>query len=171
MVATSYFVQHRWLAVIGLIGALSSGGCASWSPGAVPLGTPIDTVRARIFAPTGEYPLPDGGTRLEFAQGSFGKLTYMLDFDSKGILTASDQVLDEAHFAKIVPGMSGAEVRSRLGRPANLMWLAWQKLEVWNYRYFEGDCVWFQVSINQAGRVTDTGNGPDPACDGPNTRD
>ena len=169
MVLISSLLRLRWLALLPV--ALLLGGCASWSPGSVPLGTPIDTVRARTFGPTGEYALPDGGTRLEFAQGSFGKLTYMLDFDSHGILKASDQVLDPAHFAKIVPGMSASEVRMRLGRPSDVIWIGWQKLQVWNYRYFEGDCIWFQVSINQAGRVTDTGNGLDPACDGPNTRD
>ncbi|HET6599498.1 MAG TPA: hypothetical protein VFG60_06005 [Burkholderiaceae bacterium] len=171
MVSTSHLFQHRWPAVIALLGALLSGGCASWSPGSVPLGTPIETLRARFFPPTGEYPLPDGGTRLEFAQGSFGKLTYMLDFDSHGTLIASDQVLDEAHFAKIAPGMSASEVRMRLGRPADVLWIGWQKLDVWNYRYFEGDCIWFQVSLNQAGRVTETGYGPDPVCDGPNIRE
>jgi len=40
---------------------------------------------------------------------------------------------------------------------------------VWNYRWWAGDCVWFQVSISQAmQRVTDAGYGTDPACDAPN---
>jgi hypothetical protein len=42
--------------------------------------------RASFLGPTGEYPLPGGGTRLEFARGAHGKQTYMLDFDAAGSL-------------------------------------------------------------------------------------
>ena len=143
-------------------------GCGALRPGALPLGTPIDEARQTNGRPTGEYELPAGGRRLEYALGSFGKLTYMLDFDAQGRLVKSEQVLDEAHFATIQPGMSSAEVRMRLGRPAWVYGVAYpQRASVWNYRYFEGDCVWFQVSIGAAGTVIDAAQGPDPACDGP----
>ncbi len=151
---------------LGFVAALA--GCAALAPASAPLGTPIAEVRSGSFGPTGEYPLPGGGTRLEFAQGSFGRQTWMMDFDAKGILTSKEQVLTETNFARIVPGMPGAEVRMRLGRPAHVFLVQRQHLQVWNYRFFGQDCVWFQVSVSDAGPVTEAGMGTDPACDGPN---
>ena len=146
------------------------GACSSLAPGGLPLGTPIGEARASFLGPTGEYPLPDGGTRLEFARGAHGKQTYMLDFDASGSLIASQQVLTEQNFATIVPGLPAAEVRMRLGRPAEVFNVPWQRLQVWNYRYFEGDCVWYQVSISEVGRVTESNYGTDPACGAPASR-
>jgi len=163
-------------ALLALVAALSlmlgATGCGTLTPGATPVGTPIETVRHGIASPTGEYKLPDGGTRLEFAQGSFGKQTWMLDFDAGGHLVTNQQVLTEANFWNITPGMSSNDVRMRLGRPANVFYVPWQQLQVWSYRFATGDCVWFQVSVSQAaGQVTESGIGTDPACDGPNSRD
>ena len=150
--------------------ALAATGCAL--PGALPPGTSIDAARHQWLAPTGEYRLPNGGTRLEYAQGSFGKQTYMLDFDANGVLVSSRQVLTEENFATITPGLGLADVRARLGRPAHVFAVPWQKLHVWNYRYFDGNCVWFQVSISDAAQqVTEAGLGYDPACDGPRSRE
>lgn len=152
--------------------AVALAGCAALAPASAPLGTSIAEVRRATFSPTGEYALPGGGTRLEFAQGSFGKQTWMMDFDAQGQLVAKEQVLTEANFARIVPGMPGAEVQMRLGRPAHVFSVQRQKIQVWNYRFFGGDCVWFQVSVSDAGPVTEAGIGTDPACDGPsNARD
>ena len=157
-------------ALAALTAALA--GCAILSTGGLPAGTPIAQVRQSWLTPTGEYALPGGGTRLEYARGSFGRETYMLDFDAQGRLLSSQQVLTEENFAAIEPGMSGQDVRMRLGRPAHVFNVGWQKLQVWNYRFFGGDCVWFQVSISNADqRVTQAGNGYDPACDGPSTRE
>ena len=84
---------------------ITLSGCASWPPGGLPPGTPIDTARHGFSSPTAEFALPNGGTRLEFAQGSFGKQTYMLDFDPSGQLIAKTQVLTEDNFATITPGL------------------------------------------------------------------
>jgi hypothetical protein len=148
------------------LAALLASACASIAPGALQPGTPIADARGVLGGPTGEFPLPDGGTRLEFARGSFGRQTYMLDFDAQGRLVKSDQVLDEEHFATVVPGLSADEVRMRIGRPAHIFNVGWQRLTVWNYRWWQGDCVWYQVSISQeTGRVVEAGYGTDPACD------
>jgi outer membrane protein assembly factor BamE (lipoprotein component of BamABCDE complex) len=72
---------------------------------------------------------------------------------------------------EIRPGMAQSDVIARIGRPAYTFPVGWQRLEVWNYRFArpEGDCVVFQVSFaNATGLVTETGQGPDQACDGPN---
>ena len=154
-----------------LLGTAALTGCAALSPGAFPPGTPIAQVRQIWVSPTGEYALPGGGTRLEYARGSFGRATDMLDFDAGGRLVASQQVLTEANFATIAAGMTSQEVRMRLGRPAQVFNVGWQRLQVWNYRFAGGDCVWYQVSIaNDTSRVTESGIGTDPACGGPNDR-
>ena len=156
------------LATLGAV--LAMAGCATFAPGALPPGTPITEAREVVGGPTGEFPLSDGGTRLEFARGSFGRQTWMLDFDTTGRLVHTEQVLDEAHFATVVPGQTADEVRMRIGRPANVFNVGWQRLTVWNYRWWQGDCVWYQVSISQAtGKVTEAGYGSDPACDAPNS--
>ena len=72
-----------------------------------------------------------------------------------------------ANFATIVPGLAAQEVRMRLGRPAAVFNVPWQQLQVWNYRYWPGDCVWYQVSISAVGRVREANYGTDPSCHPP----
>ena len=158
----------RWT-LVATMAAL--GGCTALAPGALPPGTSIAQARGAFLGPTGEYALPGGGTRLEFARGAHGKQTYMLDFDASGSLVASEQVLTEQNFATIVPGLAATEVRMRLGRPAEVFNVPWQRLQVWNYRYHPGDCVWYQVSISEIGRVTESNYGTDPACDAAASRE
>jgi hypothetical protein len=156
-------VLCAWLTVV-------FAGCAS--PGNLPLGTSIESVRDGLLAPTDEYALPDGRRRLEFRRGSLGRETWMLDFDANGALVSSQQVLTQANFADITPGMSADDVRMRLGHPSAVFGAGWQDhLHVWNYRFAGGDCVWFQVSIRDADRTVSAANiGMDPVCDGPNTK-
>ena len=55
----------------------------------------------------------------------------------------------------------------RIGHPAYVFPVGWQKLQVWSYRFagLEGDCVVFQVSFSNAtGTVTEAGPNTDPAC-------
>jgi len=66
------------LAVAALI-----AGCAAL-PGGIPKGTTIEQARNGLQKPTAEYGFKNGFRRLEFDQG---KQTYMLDFDTSGILT------------------------------------------------------------------------------------
>lgn len=147
------------------------GGCTVLAPAALPAGTPIADARGRLAGPVAEYPLPNGGTRLEFAQGSYGREKHMLDFDASGRLVATTQVLTEANLNRMVPGTPRDEVRLQLGRPVSMFAVPWQKLHVWNYRFAGSDCVWYQISISDVTqRVTEASTGLDPACDGPNER-
>ena len=143
-------------------------GCA-FGPGSLPPGASIADARRAPFGPTGEYALPDGGTRLEFA---FGKETHMLDFDRGGRLVSSEQVLTEANLASIAPGTSSADVRLRFGRPIWIYGVRYREpQQIWNYRFESADCVWYQVGISDATqRVTETSLGPDPACDATSDR-
>jgi len=165
-------IWRRHAPITLLAALLALGGCAALAPGGLPPGTKIATARAAAFGPSAEYALPDGGTRLEFAQGAFGKQTYMLDFDKNGMLVSSQQVLTELNLATIASGMSADEVRMRFGRPVWVYGVRHPRAHVWNYRFDGGDCVWYQVSIGDATQtVVEASLGPDPSCDGPNTRE
>lgn len=156
----------------GLMIAIAAASCTFLrAPASLPPGTSIAEAR-QTFGAGDEYAMPDGATKLAFRRG---RDTYMLDFDAAGRLVRSQQVLNLPTFATIQPGMSQAEVLTRLGRPAFIFPVGWQKLQVWNYRFggLEGDCMVFQVSISNAtGNVTESGTGPDPECSrGDSTKD
>jgi hypothetical protein len=146
--------------------ALASAACTTLDPmTSLPIGTPIEQAR-QTFGLSGEYPLPDGGRRLEIRQH---RQTYMLDFDAAGRLVAKRPVLTPEVFATMKPGMTSGDVLALIGHPVDTFPVGWQQLNVWSYRFPspEGDCVLWQVSIsNPTGLVTDVGPNMDPACGG-----
>ena len=153
-------------AVVGVALAALAASCGVLqSPDRLPAGTPIDQARGGLGGPNGQYALAGGGTRLEFARH---QETFMLDFDAAGRLVSSRQVLTEADFATIVPGLPRDEVLLRIGHPTWIFNVGWQRLQVWNYRFRAPlGCVIFQVSISADGRVREAAQGYDPACDAP----
>jgi len=153
------FVRGASMLLLALLGACS----AIRATGNLPPDTTLAEARQSFGG--AEYPLADGGTRLEVRQA---RATQMLDFDASGRYVGTQQVLTPQTFATITPGMSRQEVLTRIGRPTFVFPVGWQKLQVWNYRFggIEGDCVVFQVSISNATQtVTDAGPNTDPACD------
>ena len=157
-------LEAAWRLFAALSLVTATAACTLMRPPAsLPPGTTLADARQTLGAGD-QYPLPNGGTRLSFPRG---KDTYMLDFDADGRLVQSQQVLNLPTFATIQPGMPQAEVLTRLGRPAYVFPVGYQKLQVLNYRFggLEGDCMVFQVSIsNTTGNVTEAGTGPDPWC-------
>ena len=152
-----------WLVAAGLL-----AGCAA-NPSKLALGSSAESVRGTLGLPTGEYTLPEGGRRLEYARGPLGKQTWMLDFDARGGLVAVNQVLTERRFNQIRAGMTSEELKRELGRPSAISMVGWhQKQIVWSYRYETLFCQWFQVGIDPArGTVVDSAYLPDPICDDP----
>ena len=158
-------IDLHWRRVAAILLAASLAACAG--PATLAPGAPIAQARQTFGGPSGEYALAGGGTRLEFRQGTFGRETYMLDFDANGRLVTNRQVLTPQSFATIQPGMTQDDVLVRIGHPAFVFPVGWQQSQVWNYRFggLEGDCVVFQVSISNATRaVTEAGPNTDPAC-------
>lgn len=149
-----------------LLLASTLAGCASYGPGSLPPGTSTEAAVKSLGPATGEFALPDGGRRLEFARGPFGRHTYMLDFDPAGRLQRWDQVLTESNFNAIRPGMDSTDVLALIGHSLDHRVVGWaEKQTVWAYRYETPFCQWFQVGINPLGKVVDTSYGPDPLCD------
>jgi len=73
--------------------------------------------------------------------------------------------VSEKDFATIAPGMTREQVIARFGRPT---WSfdVWQdNLTIMNYRYSDGACTTYQVSVRRDGTVRDAGKARDPACD------
>jgi len=142
--------------------------CTTYGPQGYPPGTRAETVMQGMGPPTGEYPLPGGGRRLEYARGPFARHTYMLDFDAGGQLLRFEQVLTEARFNAIKAGMSAQQVREQIGRPSTTWPIPRQHQLVWSYRYESPFCQWFMVGMGPGDQVVDTAYGPDPVCDDDN---
>jgi len=151
------------------LGALVAA-CASTGAQNYPQGSNASTVIQGMGRPTEEHRLASGGRRLEYAGGTYGRKTYMFDFDASDRLVNVEQVLDEAHFNAIRSGMTSGEVLTQIGRPSTTWPIAWQRQTVWSYRYETPFCQWFMVGVGPENRVVDTAYGPDPLCDRDNLR-
>jgi hypothetical protein len=68
------------LTSIGIAALLA--GCAGYSAQGITPGQTAAQVEQQLGAPTGRYGLANGGTRLEYARGPYGKHTYMVDLDA-----------------------------------------------------------------------------------------
>ena len=149
-------------AIVAACAAL--GACATrYSPESLGSGATLAEVERTLGRPTGRYA---GGRaeRIEYARGPFGRHTYMLDFDADGKLLSWEQVLNESLFDKLRVGTS--RDLASVGHPSQVGNLPWPRLILWSYRYETPFCRWFQVTLDQAGRVVETGYGPDPLCTG-----
>ncbi|MDE1948942.1 MAG: hypothetical protein KGI35_10025 [Burkholderiales bacterium] len=156
-----------------VLSALALAACAGFGPPAVP-GQSEAQVLQRMGPPTDRYALEGGATRLEYASGPYGRVTWMIDVDAKGRVIDANQVLNEVNFAefqKHAAGMSRQDLLLRLGRPGERRNGGWQGGEVWSWRYPTNNCLWFQVSIGDDGLVRDGIYTIDPRCDPPTVRD
>ena len=151
------------LLILLAVGA-GCAGCAGYGPGDLGPGASQADLRARMGEPTGRTALADGGSQLEYARGPMGKHTYLIDVDASGRVRGSQQVLIEANFDAIATAAPQADVRRRLGRPAQTR-TGWRGVgEVWSYRYESPFCRWFQVWLVD-GRVREAAYAADPMCD------
>ena len=153
-----------------LVLAAALSGCAVAPPGP---GTPRAQVLLAWGEPSAEHALPGGGQRLEYASGPYGRTTWMVDLDASGRVLQARQVLNETEFQAVMstPNLRRAEVLQRLGAPGEVRRFggAWGTNTglIWSWRYPTHDCLWFEVTLADDGRVTGGGYGPDPRCDSP----
>jgi hypothetical protein len=150
--------------------AIALAGCHT-AP--ISTGQQRDAVLQTKGQPTARYALPEGAERLEYAAGPWGRTTWMIDVDATGRVRSSRQVLNEAAFAEFqarAPGLSRTQLLLELGTPGARQAGGRAGGQVWSWRYPTNDCLWFQVSLNDAAVVTSAGYGIDPTCDGTSDR-
>lgn len=147
----------------GVIGASLLTACSGYGPTADMAGLDRDQVVARMGPPETTRRI-DGGTRLEYPRGPYGLHTWFVDLDASGRVARSEQVLTEARFTQINPGMSADEVRATLGRPGEVQGLGRDRGMVWSYRFVNPFCRWFQVEISLENVVRSAGYGEPPEC-------
>ena len=94
----------------------------------------------------------------------------MADVDTAGRLVQMRQVLSESEFLLVqsASGLRREELLRWLGTPGERRSGGWAGGEVWSWRYPTNDCLWFQSSVADDGRVTGSAYGIDPRCDAPN---
>lgn len=144
------------------------GGCAAYGPGALKVGFNREEVQASMGSPTLALPSAEGGTRLVFARGPFGRHTWMVDLDAPGRVTRWHQALGEAQFAALLPGATQAEVLHTYGPPAQRRARGILPGELWSWRYPTNDCLWWQVEFDEGQRALGGAYATDPVCDTPN---
>jgi len=140
--------------------------CAGYAPPPdMKVGSSEAEVITAMGPPTGRYQLPEGPLRLEFARGPYGRHTYMVDFE-QGRMTQWNQVLDRRYFEAVSPGLTRDQLLRFIGHPSEVVGMM-RSGQIWSYRYYNNDCLWWQAQLDAQGVVTAAGYAPLPGCDGP----
>ena len=135
--------------------ALATAGCANLSP--VSSGMPAQQVQAKLGAPGTVWKNADGTEVWEYPYGPLGRQTYMVTVGADRAVREVHQVLSEEYFSKVRAGMSRDEVRRLLGTPGEVATFDARGEEVWSWRYFEQNPMFFNVLFDRsAGTVRTT---------------
>lgn len=121
-------------------------------------------VRAKFGEPAAVY-AEDGGARtFEYPRQPEGQVNYMITIGTDGKMSALRQVLKEASFVKVVPGMDKVQLRRLLGRPARTQVYELKQEEVWDwyFRQENNDNRVFSVTLDKNGLVLSSANAADP---------
>lgn len=153
--------SFRVLLVMLMMGAMAA--CAT--PQSLKPGTTVDEARSALGRPTGTYPLPSGGTRLQYSNQPFDQSVWNADFDAQGRLIRTEQAMTDAAFAQVRPGKDTREdVLRGFGVPAQTFDYRLVNESAWMYRYYTyGN---FQAAMfvyfDPKGTVLRTESGLDP---------
>lgn len=116
-------------------------------------------VRRQFGEPTQITERADGSKLLSYPRQPEGFTNYEAEIGADGKLAALRQLLTEANFAKIRPGMTQTEVDRMLGRHAKELSYAMKPDElVWRWHVQRGNYrKVFDVRFDKQGRVLDSG--------------
>ncbi len=151
------------LAVFGML--LAMAGCDSQRISELEEGVATEAdVRARFGTPDAVWDEPGGGRIFEYNRQPAGQRNYQITVGPDGRMTALRQVLQPATFAKVQPGMTAAQVRRLLGRPARTTPYALTRETHVDWRYLDGPntAMVFTVVFAADDQVLRTASLPDP---------
>ena len=147
------------LAAATLLGGCDEQRAAKLEEG---LSTEAD-VRRHFGEPVQITERADGSKLLAYPRQPEGWTNYEAEISADGKLASLRQLLNDANFAKVQPGMAQAEVRRLLGRHARELAYAMKPGElVWRWHVLRGaDKKVFDVRFDAQGRVIDAQLGDD----------
>jgi hypothetical protein len=127
-------VCTRW----ALAGAVLLSFCACAVPEWQKPGTPATQVAQDMGAAHVRVALPGGGERWVYSRQPAGQQVYHMVFDAQQHLQQVLQVLQEAHFQKLQPGMDDRHsVYNYFGKPALIERVGNFNGDIWTYRIRE----------------------------------
>ncbi|MCL2346572.1 MAG: outer membrane protein assembly factor BamE [Desulfobulbus sp.] len=110
-------------------------------------------VLERMGEPGYRYDNDDGTATWEYSRQPNGVHCYMISFDRQQVVSRLDQVLNDANYARVQPGMSREQIRRLLGAPGSRTTFRNLGEEVWEWR-IEGmpvmDETYFMVHFDTA---------------------
>ena len=122
------------LAALAVLAAVA--GCAN-EPTRIQPGTTAAETLQRLGAPTGRYPLNNGGERLQYSRMPAGFEVTDIDVDASGKVVSATQVLSEARFGYDIKVNEWRQndVMAFYGRPYQIDRVSSFDGVVWTWRY------------------------------------
>ena len=148
------------IVVMGLFSTLAvMAGCDRVATGELQAGqSTVADMKLKMGEPANVY--REGDKEIwEYPLGPEGVRTYMMTVNAQGGLEKIDQVLVDANFKRIQPGMTITEVRRILGRNSKEQRFAMTPTELTHKYKFNAnnEDQYFDVTYNAEGRVKEVG--------------
>jgi outer membrane protein assembly factor BamE (lipoprotein component of BamABCDE complex) len=155
-------MQRRML-TIGLATLLLVSGCDRTDKLEEGVSTEAQ-VRKQFGEPVTVTIEPDGTRTLDYPRQPEGWTNYIIKIGPDGKMSSLRQLLNPDNFAKVKPGLTQAQVRVLLGRPAKTQRFDLKNEEVWDWRFKENGQTsrMFSVTFDASGKVLATGIADDP---------
>ncbi len=153
------------LAAAGLAGLVGLAGCGEQRAARLEEGVATEVeVRQQFGEPVTVITEADGSRIFEYPRQPEGWTNVVITIGPDGKMTSLRQLLTEANFAKVTPGMDKLQVRKLLGRHAKATPFVLKDEEVWDWRYRPDPNTSriFSVVFGKDGRVLRTQTGDDP---------
>ncbi len=147
-----------WLSCISLL----LGACAAQI---VPGASTESDVLASFGKPVDARQIEGGKRELDYPRGPRGRETWRVTLSAEGSVVSVAQLLEEANFARLKPGMSKDEVDHEMGRHFFVADFPGNREEVWSWRYaeFGNRTMYFNTHFDSgSGRLKFTSRSPDP---------
>lgn len=135
-----------FLAIFVLCLLATVGACAGYTPSKDMVGQRREALIQQLGQPERETNV-DGKKKLQFPRGPGGSHTYFVYLDDEDRVVGWEQVLTEARFNQIKPGMTKDQVIDLIGISRITHGLARERGYVWHYRYWNTGCSSFVVEF------------------------